>query len=525
LREKAVIYTRVSTIKQKEEGTSLKTQEQEARKYALKKNFDVIECFPESKSASKDTYSEDDLFMCLSRRPELQKIIKLASQNKFKHLIVHSRDRLARNASVAMTLYVYLKKLGIEVHYIKSGENVNTSSEKMNEFLEMVFSSIAELEAGLLSNRAKSGLKKCVEIGRWPGGPPPYGYLIKKDRGEKSGVLVKSYLESEEVKKIFDLYVNYGYSYRKIVSEMNDSYPYKKWKKPTIESILRNETYTGQIVWNKNSKTSEEKDVIKSEYNRDMAIIDSSQWQSTQSLRNIKLNSLDKRIYTTPFLLKNKLICGKCNNIMTPKNYGKYKNGKPRESIYRCPTQIDKKSELIVKQGAIETLFIDEFINKIVLQDIDNIWAKYVQKSSELITNIEKHIQYIDIKVSEYNHKILQYDILLEDVNNQEESDIVQLTDLFITEKIRLKNDIEYMTESKKILLNGKSKIYKSKEELGDALRPFFREDFNLLEQGRKIVLLNILIDKIIVNEDNGNLNLDIIPNCNLDITPFTLHM
>lgn len=50
---KAVIYSRVSTKEQVEEGNSLYSQERSCREYALKLGYDVSEVFVESGESAK----------------------------------------------------------------------------------------------------------------------------------------------------------------------------------------------------------------------------------------------------------------------------------------------------------------------------------------------------------------------------------------------------------------------------------------------------------------------------------------
>src|SRR5882672_6844745 len=51
--KRAVIYCRVSTKEQVEEGNSLVTQEKNCREFALKENFEVIELFVEQGESAK----------------------------------------------------------------------------------------------------------------------------------------------------------------------------------------------------------------------------------------------------------------------------------------------------------------------------------------------------------------------------------------------------------------------------------------------------------------------------------------
>jgi site-specific DNA recombinase len=61
-------------------------------------------------------------------------------------------------------------------------------------------------------------------------------------------------LEVTTVKRIFDLYANKGYSYKAIANILTQdgipSYYKHKWGLTSIRTILKNEAYIGNLVWN-----------------------------------------------------------------------------------------------------------------------------------------------------------------------------------------------------------------------------------------------------------------------------------
>src|SRR6188474_2337981 len=86
--KRAVIYCRVSTKEQVEEGNSLVTQEKLCREYALKHGYEIVHAFIEQGESAKT-----------AERPELQKLLSFCAfrKNGIQALITYKIDRISRN--------------------------------------------------------------------------------------------------------------------------------------------------------------------------------------------------------------------------------------------------------------------------------------------------------------------------------------------------------------------------------------------------------------------------------------------
>src|SRR3990172_10182806 len=86
---RAVIYIRVSTDKQAEQGVSLDVQEQRCRQYAKEKGWTVERVFPDEGESAK-----------AANRPRLMEMLNHIAKHKGKinNLIVYKVDRLSRNS-------------------------------------------------------------------------------------------------------------------------------------------------------------------------------------------------------------------------------------------------------------------------------------------------------------------------------------------------------------------------------------------------------------------------------------------
>ncbi len=101
IKKKAVIYCRVSTKEQVEEGNSLVTQERLCKEYALKHGFDVAHIFIEQGESAKT-----------ADRTELQKLLKYCTdrKNQIQAVIAYKIDRVSRNMDDYSQIRLVLKK-------------------------------------------------------------------------------------------------------------------------------------------------------------------------------------------------------------------------------------------------------------------------------------------------------------------------------------------------------------------------------------------------------------------------------
>lgn len=508
INEKAAAYLRVSKWEQAKEGYSLPSQEKMARGFCDKNGLllDKSYIFTESKPASKIEQKNADISLedSLNLRPELKKLLDLAQKKQFTHLVILSRDRLARDFEQFLAIKFILSKNNIKIHYSKEGENFNSSDEKINRFLDNILANVAELESNVISSRVKSGTNLLVIRGLWPGGKAPFGYELKDKRTKSCKLIPSSIQDKIKVQEIFKYYQQ-GHGYRKIAQMMNEKYNEITWQKSKIESIIKNKTYTGYIYWDRRGGRRHpgrhDEGMKSKQVNEELCYISEVDWDESSDLRKKRTISKDPRYFDTPFLLKDKLFCGKCGQKLITKNYGNV-GGVPKR-VYKCPTASSGKSELIIPIEKVEEKFIEKFIKDYKDESLDNQWCLYMN-------HVEEHKLKIKLITSELEEKVKTIDILRHNIREiyKEKLEVDILERIEFQDDLLSKTKIKYEKEITQLNDSYNAKCFTSKDDYRNAVSNFLEKFFNLettLHQRRQ--LIDILVDQIIVSDSDGSIN------------------
>ena len=200
--ESAIIYCRVSTKEQVEEGHSLETQERICRDYAKNHNSDLLrKPFIELGESAKTT-----------DRPVLQEMLKYCVQNarKIDSIIIYKTDRLSRNLEDYVQMRALFDKLGIRV--ISTSENFG--QDPIGRFIENTFANVSELDNAMRTERCKNGsielVRKGMRNGRAPVGLRKIGSnrdrLIKKVEPQATFILKAFEMLNSGVYSEMDVY-------------------------------------------------------------------------------------------------------------------------------------------------------------------------------------------------------------------------------------------------------------------------------------------------------------------------------
>ena len=226
--KKAVIYCRVSTAGQAEQGVSLKAQEERLRAYCQMQVLDIeAVLIEEGVSATKP----------LHVRPMGSKLVEMVKSGTVQHVVALKLDRLFRSSVDALATTSEWDQNGIALHLVDmGGQSINTASA-MGRMMLTMMAGFAQFERDLISERTTAALQHKKAHDKVYG-PVPFG----KDRnGDELEVNEDELSILEKIR----LWREQGLSYWKIAGRLNSQgirgKGGGKWYAAFVRYVLNNE--------------------------------------------------------------------------------------------------------------------------------------------------------------------------------------------------------------------------------------------------------------------------------------------
>jgi site-specific DNA recombinase len=224
----AVIYTRVSSREQEQEGFSLDAQSKVLREYASRNGLEIVRAFEDvetAKVAGRKQFGEMVAFLKRSRSCRI--------------LLVEKTDRLYRNFRDAVTL----EDLDIEIHFVKEAQVLSRSAKSQIKFMHDIRLAVARNYSENLREEVKKGMLVKAEQGTYPG-RVPFGY-----RNNKETRTVEIHPENATIAKyIFERYASGRYSLLTLSKDVRQVWGVRI-SKTNLHKMLCNQFYIGKFEW------------------------------------------------------------------------------------------------------------------------------------------------------------------------------------------------------------------------------------------------------------------------------------
>ena len=322
--KRAVLYARVSSNDQTNDGRNLAGQLDMCREYAQQNGWQVVAELPEDDRG----VSGHEINL-----PQLNRVRDMAAAGEFDVLIVRELDRLSRNLAKQLIIEEELRAAGVEIRFVN--EQYDDTPE--GSLQKLVKGAVAEYERLKIAERTKRGRRRKVQDGHVIiHGNPPYGYR----KGEKDGkaTLVIHEEEARVVQLMFEWYVNGDeevgptslYGVTKRLSGMQiptwadkrpgtkKENPRGRWNLNSVRKILHRETYAGTWHYGKvRNSGSKQGDNPRDTWVSVQvpAIIARELWEAAQE--RMKHNTkFSGRNCKHNYLLRRRAICGDCGAKM-----------------------------------------------------------------------------------------------------------------------------------------------------------------------------------------------------------------
>jgi len=143
---KVVLYCRVST-----DGQDAGKQEVELTSFCHNRGYDVVGCYTDVASGSKDS------------RPQLNQLMIDGYAHKFDGVVIWKLDRLGRSLQHLIDI---VNKFDLwKIHLVCVTQDIDTTTPN-GKLLFHIFGAVAEFERQLISERTKMGLRYAKNVGK-----------------------------------------------------------------------------------------------------------------------------------------------------------------------------------------------------------------------------------------------------------------------------------------------------------------------------------------------------------------------
>ena len=318
--KKALIYCRVSTEEQAEEGRfSLTTQERICKKAAEDLGYTVAEIFKDPGKTGRNL-----------KRPGLQDLLIRCQEDKsIEAVFVQDTDRLSRNTNDHLTVKALLQKYQVK---LISASQPTIDETPEGTMIDTIIAAVNQFQSDITARKTKKALEQKVKEG-WFSGVAPIGYKNVDNPNLGKGEISKRIIVPDPevaplIKELFKVYATGNYSLFKVIEIMYEKgLRSRRGKKLAISKTyetLKNPFYVGEIHWGdiviKNAKHTPLID--RATFNRVQEVIDDH-------------NHHVSRTHKYQFLLNGFVYCAKCGARYSAENHFK-KNGL-HFAYYFCP--------------------------------------------------------------------------------------------------------------------------------------------------------------------------------------------
>ena len=158
-----VVYMRVSTEKQAEEGNGLESQKRDIENYCKKNEYIIT-----------DYYIDDGYTGLNTDRPNLQILLKVVGEGDL--VVIKSIDRLSRNYKECKQLWEQITSAGadivvIDMPILDTRQNKDLLGNLITDLFLTILGYVAEQETSFRKQRQLEGIKLAKEQGKHLGRP------------------------------------------------------------------------------------------------------------------------------------------------------------------------------------------------------------------------------------------------------------------------------------------------------------------------------------------------------------------
>ncbi|MDZ7703884.1 MAG: recombinase family protein [Trueperaceae bacterium] len=200
---KIIGYTRVSTVKQANDGDSLELQRGKLATYCDLHDYELVDVYEDAGESGKDM-----------NRDGLRAALDAVERGEADGLVVYKLDRLTRSTADLGRLLERFENKGVALKAVAESLDTDTAAGRM---VVRMLGVVAEWERETIGERTSAALQAKAAKGEYTGGKIPFGYALADDgrmlveRADEQAIL-------EDIRKL----QSGGLSLRAIADELNE---------------------------------------------------------------------------------------------------------------------------------------------------------------------------------------------------------------------------------------------------------------------------------------------------------------
>jgi len=369
---KALIYARVSSKDQEQEGFSIPSQIKTLKEYALRNNFQIVQEFIDVETAKR------------TGRNNFNAMIALAKKHKnIKAILCEKTDRLTRNFRDTATIDDLINDYDKKVILVKENTILEKNSKSTEKLMFGFKALISKNYIDNLSEESRKGMLEKAEQGHYPSlAPIGYKNVAVKDNNKNIKVLKVDQQKASIIKQLFEKYAKRNCSLSFLVQFAYDQGLRNrnggKVPKSAIHKMLNSTIYYGEFKWAGKTIQGKHEPIISRSLFNDVQDAFASHNRPKQTKRQFLFSGLMK--------------CSLCGCAITPEF-------KKKKYVYYHCTNYHKKHTTVpfIPEHKLPDMF-GELIKKVTLTDDVYQWLTLLwkEKSKDKIKTLEEQVKILN---------------------------------------------------------------------------------------------------------------------------------
>lgn len=396
---RALIYCRVSSDRQMQEGHGLDSQEQRCKKYAIERKYEVDKVF-------RDSYTGGGDFM---KRPAMAEMISYIEKRPYTNYVVIFDDtkRLARDHVEYWRLRNLFKSLEAEVE----SPNFSFGDTEESWLQEAITAIFSDFERRSNKRQVNQKMRSRLESGYWTFNSDVPGYA-RKNLPDKTWILAKQEPKASLIREALEGYANGRFDSKTNVQEFLQRKNYLAGNKQNrvylsmVDRMLeRASLYAGFIEypdWN-----------VERRLGKHEAIISTEVLQRIEDKLQNKARVRIRKDYNEDFPLRPHVVCAGCGKKLTA-SWTRGRGGK-YHPYYRCSnnSKVCPYGNKSIRREIIEKEFRDLLINlkpgrgisELVQAILSDLYEKKHSEIAGYQTGIDRRLRELDLRIEKLMNK------------------------------------------------------------------------------------------------------------------------